>query len=159
MNIPSKFLAYWVPSIVVILISLNLHYSEFSNYVNTNPYQCEIIGGEKISGGYKTNGKMYLIAKDIKTNKILSFEATPEDYHIYHNKPGVILTYKLKGWVVSNNKTYKVYRDIFIVSIALLFAITIGSLIMSDYDSTFIHFAKSSAILFVTTIISYNLII
>ncbi len=102
---------------------------------------------------------MYLIAKDIKTNKILSFEATPEDYYIYHNKPGVILTYKLKGWVVSNNKTYKVYRDIFIVSIALLFAITIGSLIMSDYDSTFIHFAKSSAILFVTTIISYNLII
>lgn len=51
------------------------------------------------------------------------------------------------------------YRDIFIVSIALLFAITIGSLIMSEYDSTFIHFAKSSAILFVTTIISYNLII
>ena len=81
------------------------------------------------------------------------------DMYLYHNKPGVILTYKLKGWVVSNNKTYKVYRDIFIVSIALLFAITIGSLIMSDYDSTFIHFAKSSAILFVTTIISYNLII
>lgn len=159
MSIPSKILVYWVPSIVVILISLNLHYSEFSDYINTNIYQCEIIGGEKISGGYKTNGKMYLIAKDIKTNKILSFEATPEDYYIYHNKPGVILTYKLKGWVVSNNKTYKVYRDIFIVSIALLFAITIGSLIMSDYDSTFIHFAKSSAILFVTTIISYNLII
>lgn len=71
MDIPSKILAYWVPSIVVILISLNLHYSEFSNYVNTNPYQCEIIGGEKISGGYKTNGKMYLIAKDIKLIKYL----------------------------------------------------------------------------------------
>lgn len=102
---------------------------------------------------------MYLILQDVNSNRIFSINASPEDYHIYHNKPGVILTYKLKGWVVSNNKTYKVYRDIFIVSIALLFAITIGSLIMSEYDSTFIHFAKSSAILFVTTIISYNLII
>ena len=101
-----------------------------------------------------------LFAKDIKTNKILSFEATPEDYHMYHNKPGAILTYKLKGWVVSNNKTYKVYRDIFIVSIALLFAITIGSLIMSEYDSTFLYILQNLQLfLFVTTIISYNLII
>lgn len=154
-----KICFYVIPSVVVFLICLGLHNSGFSNYLKTHTYQCRVVGGEKTEGGYKRSGHMYLILQEVNSNKIFSINASPEDYHIYHNKPGVILTYKLKGWVVSNNKTYKVYRDIFIVSIALLFAITIGSLIMSEYDSTFIHFAKSSAILFVTTIISYNLII
>lgn len=157
---------YIVPSIVVVLMCLNLRNTEFSKYTKTHTYQCRVIGGEKTSGGYKRSAHMYLILQEVNTGKIFSIDAPPEDYHIYHNKPGTILTYTFKECFILPNKTYDKYRSIFILCLCSLFSflfctpIYIGleepkGLILEWVNTLWI----SSAILFVTTFISYNFII
>lgn len=101
-----KICFYVIPSVVVFLVCLGLHNSGFSNYLKTHTYQCRVVGGEKTEGGYKRSGHMYLILQDVNSNRIFSINASPEDYHIYHNKPGTILTYTFKEYFIAPNMIY-----------------------------------------------------
>lgn len=161
-----KICAYIVPSIVVVLICFNLHNSGFSSYTKKHEYQCKVIGGEKVSGGYKRSGHMYLILQETQSNRIFSVDASPEDYHMYSNKPGTILTYTFTEAYIAPNETYELYRNIFVIGLSALFTlllfgpVLVGELISEETDSEgFSILWVSAAILFITTFISYNFII
>ena len=161
-----KICAYIVPSIVVVLICFNLHNSGFSSYTKKHEYQCKVIGGEKVSGGYKRSGHMYLILQETQSNRIFSVDAPPEDYHMYSNKPGTILTYTFVEAYVAPNETYELYRNIFVISLCVLFTLLLfGPVLVEEMTSKgtdsegFGILWLSAAILFITTFISYNFII
>lgn len=161
-----KICIYVIPSIVVILICFNLHNSGFSSYTKKHEYQCKVIGGEKVSGGYKRSGHMYLILQETQSNRIFSVDASPEDYHMYSNKPGTILTYTFVEAYVAPNETYELYRNIFMISLSVLFTLLLfGPILIAEMTSGGIDSEwfdvlwLSAAILFITTLISYNFII
>lgn len=161
-----KICIYVIPSIVVILICFNLHDSGFSSYTKKHEYQCKVIGGEKVSGGYKRSGHMYLILQETQSNRIFSVDASPEDYHMYSNKPGTILTYTFVEAYVAPNETYELYRNIFMISLSVLFTLLLFSPMLVELKTSedtgpewFWVLWLSMAILFVTTLISYNFII
>lgn len=162
-----KICAYTIPSIVVILICFNLHNTEFSSYTKRHEYQCKVIGGEKVPGGYKHSGHMYLILQELRSNRIFSINATPEEYHVYSNKPGTILTYTFRESYIAPNRTYESYRNIFILILSVLFTLLLLLLpaFIADCTSEGINLEwfqilwLSMAILFITTFISYNFII
>lgn len=161
-----KICIYVIPSIVVILICFNLHNSGFSSYTKKHEYQCKVIGGEKVSGGYKRSGHMYLILQEMQSNRIFSADASPEDYHMYSNKPGTILTYTFVEAYVAPNETYELYRNIFMISLSVLFTLLLFSPMLAEEmiseginSEWFSVLWLSMAILFITTFISYNFII
>lgn len=145
---------------VVFLICLGLHNSGFSNYLKTHTYQCRVVGGEKTEGGYKRSGHMYLILQEVNSNKIFSIDASPEDYH---NKPGTILTYTFKEYFIAPNKTYDLYRSIFLTGISLLagllvtFPLLFGTIDISEEMASTLMIA--TLILLGTSILSYNFVI
>lgn len=147
------FCFYVIPSVVVFLICLRLHNSGFSNYLKTHTYQCRVVGG------YKRSGHMYLILQEVNSNKIFSIDASPEDYHIYHNKPGTILTYTFKEYFIAPNKTYDLYRIIFLTGVGLLvtFLFLFGTIDISEEMASTLMI--TTLILLGTSILSYNFVI
>lgn len=152
-----KICFYVIPSVVVFLICLGLHNSGFSNYLKTHTYQCRVVGGEKTEGGYKRSGHMYLILQEVNSNKIFSIDASPEDYHIYHNKPGTILTYTFKEYFIAPNKTYDLYRSIFLTGLLVTFLFLFGTIDISEEMASTLMIA--TLILLGTSILSYNFVI
>lgn len=106
---------------------------------------------------------MYLILQEVNSNKIFSIDASPEDYHIYHNKPGTILTYTFKEYFIAPNKTYDLYRSIFLTGISLLagllvtFPLLFGTIDISEEMASTLMIA--TLILLGTSILSYNFVI
>ena len=149
-----KICFYVIPSVVVFLICLGLHNSGFSNYLKSHTYQCRVIGGEKTEGGYKRSGHMYLILQDVNSNRIFSINASPEDYHIYHNKPGTVLTYTFKEFFIAPNKIYDLYRSIFLTGLLVTFPLLFD--ISEEMASTLMI---ATLILLGTSILSYNFVI
>lgn len=158
-----KIYFYVIPSVVVFLICLGLHNSGFSNYLKTHTYQCRVVGGEKTEGGYKCSGHMYLILQEVNSNKIFSIDASPEDYHIYHNKPGTILTYTFKEYFIAPNKTYDLYRSIFSTEIVFLAGLLVIFLFLFGINDISEEMAYTLMItiliLLGTSILSYNFVI
>ena len=103
---------------------------------------------------------MYLILQEVNSNKIFSINASPEDYHIYHNKPGTILTYTFKEYFIAPNKTYDLYRSIFLTGISLLAGLLVAFLFLfgtsEEMASTLMI---TTLILLGTSILSYNFVI
>lgn len=154
-----KICFYVIPSVVVFLICLGLHNSGFSNYLKTHTYQCRVVGGEKTEGGYKRSGHMYLILQEVNSNKIFSIDASPEDYHIYHNKPGTILTYTFKEYFIAPNKTYDLYRSIFLAGISLLVVFLFLFVTIDISEEMASTLMITTLILLGTSILSYNFVI
>lgn len=106
---------------------------------------------------------MYLILQEVNSNKIFSIDASPEDYHIYHNKPGTILTYTFKEYFIAPNKTYDLYRSIFLIGIILLagllvtFPFLFGIIDISEEMVSTLMI--TTLILLGTSILSYNFVI
>lgn len=84
----------------------------------------------------------------------------PEDYH---NKPGTILTYTFKEYFIAPNKTYDLYRSIFLTGISLLagllvtFPLLFGTIDISEEMASTLMIA--TLILLGTSILSYNFVI
>ena len=158
-----KICFYVIPSVVVFLICLGLHNSGFSNYLKSHTYQCRVIGGEKTEGGYKRSGHMYLILQDVNSNRIFSINASPEDYHIYHNIPGTVLTYTFKEFFIAPNKIYDLYRSIFLTGISLLAGLLVTFPLLFDIIDISEEMASTlmiaTLILLGTSILSYNFVI
>ena len=152
-----KICFYVIPSVVVFLICLGLHNSGFSNYLKSHTYQCRVIGGEKTEGGYKRSGHMYLILQDVNSNRIFSINASPEDYHIYHNKPGTVLTYTFKEFFIAPNKIYDLYRSIFLTGLLVTFPLLFDIIDISEEMASTLMIA--TLILLGTSILSYNFVI
>lgn len=136
---------------------LGLHNSGFSNYLKSHTYQCRVIGGEKTEGGYKRSGHMYLILQDVNSNRIFSINASPEDYHIYHNKPGTVLTYTFKEFFIAPNKIYDLYRSIFLAGLLVTFPLLFDIIDISEEMASTLMIA--TLILLGTSILSYNFVI
>lgn len=100
---------------------------------------------------------MYLILQEVNSNKIFSIDASPEDYHIYHNKPGTILTYTFKEYFIAPNKTYDLYRSIFLTGLLVTFPLLFGTIDISEEMASTLMIA--TLILLGTSILSYNFVI
>ena len=99
---------------------------------------------------------MYLILQEVNSNKIFSIDASPEDYH---NKPGTILTYTFKEYFIAPNKTYDLYRSIFLTGVGLLvtFLFLFGTIDISEEMASTLMI--TTLILLGTSILSYNFVI
>lgn len=114
-------------------------------------------------GGYKRSGHMYLILQDVNSNRIFSINASPEDYHIYHNKPGTVLTYTFKEFFIAPNKIYDLYRSIFLTGISLLAGLLVTFPLLFDIIDISEEMTSTlmiaTLILLGTSILSYNFVI
>lgn len=142
---------------------LGLRNSDYYNYVRSHNYKCKVLGGEKESGGYKRGGRMYLILQEINTGKVFSLNAMPEDYFMYSNKPGTILTYNLQQSYIFPNPKYDLWRTIIIGWISLLASLLLALPLwmgLEDYEGIIVKAIWIyCGILFVVSVLSYNILV